>query len=55
MHRRTSSGRHGQPANLWLALVLLPFELFFWIGFDLPFGYLVGLARTVLMLIAMRS
>jgi hypothetical protein len=45
----------GQPAYLWLALALLPFELFFWIGFALPFGHIVGLARTVLVIIAMRG
>lgn len=45
----------GQPATLWLALALLPFELFYWIGFDLPFGYFVGLARTVLVILAMKG
>lgn len=34
---------------LWLALVLLPVELVFWIGFALPFGSLLGLARTALV------
>ena len=33
---------------LWLALALLPLELMFWIGFALPFGPLLGLARTAL-------
>jgi hypothetical protein len=33
----------------WLALALLPVELLFWIGFALPFGPLLGLARTVLV------
>lgn len=33
----------------WLALALLPVELVFWIGFALPFGPLLGLARTVLV------
>ena len=32
----------------WLALALLPVELMFWIGFALPFGPLLGLARTAL-------
>ena len=31
---------------LWLALALLPVELACWIGFGLPFGPLLGLART---------
>jgi hypothetical protein len=29
---------------------LVPFELFFWIGFALPLGPVVGLIRTVLLL-----
>ena len=33
----------------WLALALLPVELLFWIGFALPFGPLLGLARTALV------
>ena len=35
-----------------LSYALLPLELFFWIGFALPFGPLLGLARTVLLLLA---
>jgi hypothetical protein len=31
---------------------LLPFELAFWIGFALPFGLLLGIARTGLLLMA---
>jgi hypothetical protein len=31
---------------------LLPFELAFWIGFALPFGPLLGTARTALLLLA---
>ena len=33
------------------ALVLLPFEMVFWIGFALPFGPPFGIARTVLVLL----
>jgi hypothetical protein len=33
------------------ALALLPFEFVFWIGFSLPFGPIMGLARTALILI----
>ena len=33
----------------WLAVALLPVELVFWIGFALPFGPLLGLARTLLV------
>lgn len=35
--------------GVWLALVLLPVELVFWIGFALPFGPLLGLVRTALV------
>lgn len=35
-----------------LALVLLPLEFAFWIGFALPLGPVVGLARTGLVLMA---
>ncbi len=34
----------------WLALALLPVELAFWIGFALPFGPLLGLVRTALVI-----
>ena len=40
---------------LWLALVLLPVELVFWIGFALPFGPLLGLARTALVVAVLVS
>lgn len=40
---------------LWLALALLPVELVFWIGFALPFGPLLGLARTALVVAAIVS
>ena len=33
----------------WLALALLPIEIVFWIGFALPLGPLLGLARTALV------
>ena len=36
-------------ATLWLALALLPVELAFWVGFALPFGPVLGLARTALV------
>ncbi|MDT4925781.1 MAG: hypothetical protein QOG01_3494 [Pseudonocardiales bacterium] len=35
-----------------LAVALLPLELAFWIGFALPLGPVLGLARTVLVLMA---
>jgi hypothetical protein len=34
------------------AYALLPFELAFWFGFALPFGPVLGIARTVLLLLA---
>lgn len=40
----------GQRSGLWLALGLLPFELLFWIGFALPFGPILGLIRTALVI-----
>lgn len=38
----------GRRAGPVLAIVLLPIELVFWIGFALPLGPVWGLARTVL-------
>ncbi len=43
----------GGRAGLWLALALLPAELVFWVGFALPFGPLLGLARTVLVVVTL--
>ena len=40
------------PYAVALSHVLLPFELFFWIGFALPFGPVVGIPRTILLLLA---
>lgn len=37
----------------WLALAILPIELLFWFGFALPFGFVLGLARTTLVLVAL--
>jgi len=45
----------GRPFALWTAVGLLPLELFFWIGFALPIGPLLGVARTVLVILAMRA
>ncbi len=35
-----------------LSYALLPFELAFWIGFALPFGPILGVVRTGLLLLA---
>jgi hypothetical protein len=45
---------NGRRAGSVLANVLLPIELVFWIGFALPFGPIIGLARTVLIVLAAR-
>jgi hypothetical protein len=42
-------------AGLWLALALLPVEMVFWIGFALPFGPVLGLARTALVVAVLLS
>lgn len=34
------------------AYLLLPIEMVFWVGFALPFGPPIGIARTVLLLLA---
>lgn len=31
---------------LWLSLAILPFELAYWTGFALPFGFVLGTARV---------
>lgn len=41
--------------GLRLALVLLPFEFAFWIGFALPLGPVFGIARTVAVLLSRPS
>lgn len=45
----------GRRAGRWLALGLLPLELFFWVGLVLPFGPPGGLLRTALLLWAWRQ
>lgn len=42
-----------QPIALWLALVLLPFELVYWVGFALPFGLVLGAVRTLLVILVL--
>jgi hypothetical protein len=43
------------PAGIWLSFALLPFEFAYWIGFALPFGPILGIIRTVLVIIALSS
>ena len=40
-----------RPAGRTLSLALLPFELFFWFGFALPFGFVVGAARAAITVV----
>ena len=40
---------NGSKAGAVLSLVLLPLEAVFWIGFALPFPWLIGLARIALL------
>ncbi|MCW2763015.1 MAG: hypothetical protein JWR85_3216 [Marmoricola sp.] len=35
-----------------VSYALLPFEIAFWVGFALPFGPVLGVARTALLLLA---
>jgi hypothetical protein len=44
----------GHRASTALALALLPLEFAFWIGFALPFGFVAGPARAILVLLARR-
>lgn len=42
----------GVPRAATLSYLLLPFEFAYWIGFALPFGPPLGIARTILLLLA---
>jgi hypothetical protein len=42
------------PHAATVSYLLLPFEFVFWIGFALPFGPPLGIARTILLLLARR-
>jgi len=42
----------GTPHAVTFGYLLLPLEFVFWIGFALPFGPPVGIARTILLLLA---
>jgi hypothetical protein len=42
----------GTPYAPIVSCALLPFELAFWIGFALPLGPLLGIARTGLLIVA---
>lgn len=42
-------------AAIVVSLALLPLEFAFWIGFALPFGPVLGVARTILVVMAWHS
>jgi hypothetical protein len=42
----------GVPPAATVTYLLLPFEFAYWIGFALPFGPPLGIARTILLLLA---
>lgn len=41
----------GAPAGWWMAVLLLPVEAVFWIGFALPFGPPLGIVRAAFALL----
>ncbi|MGH9250289.1 MAG: hypothetical protein ACRD0W_12310 [Acidimicrobiales bacterium] len=45
----------GSKAGAVLSLVLLPLEAVFWVGFALPFPWLIGIARAALLALAWKS
>ena len=44
-----------KPGARLFSLVLLPFELAFWLGFALPVGPLLGIVRTAMVLVGGRA
>jgi hypothetical protein len=40
-----------RPAGRTMSLVLLPVEVFFWFGFALPFGFVLGALRAALTVV----
>ena len=45
----------GRRVGAVLSLALLPVEIVFWVGFELPVPWVVGIARVVLLLLAWKS
>lgn len=45
----------GSKAGAVLALVLLPIEAVFWVGFALPLPWLIGMARVVFIVLAWKA
>jgi hypothetical protein len=46
---------NGSRTGAVLSLALLPAEIVFWIGFDLPIPWVFGIARVVLLVLAWNS
>ena len=45
----------GRPAGRFLSWLLLPAELVYWIGFALPFGPVLGVPQTALVMASKRE
>ena len=45
----------GRKVGMLINLAILPFEAVFWLGFALPFPWLIGIARAGLLAMAWRS
>jgi hypothetical protein len=45
----------GKRGARWLAVGLLPLELAYWVGFALPYGPVLGVARTVAVVASLRA
>jgi hypothetical protein len=43
----------GWATALWIQFALLPFELAYWWGFGLPFGFVFGAARVAVAVLAL--
>ena len=43
----------GWAPALWIQFALIPFELAYWWGFGLPFGFVLGAARVVVAVLAL--
>lgn len=44
----------GWAPALWIQFALLPFELAYWWGFALPYGFVLGVARTGIAVLALK-
>jgi hypothetical protein len=46
---------NGEPLGAWMTLVLLPFEVVFWIGFVVPFPPVIAVVRLALLAVGWSS